>query len=174
MASTSAQAIISDEIAQQAQTVLEDALEVSPVLDALSEPLVLSEHPGPRSLLTHSGIRVTYRDSSREMADSESDFVAYSYEVLLWQSGDDQAVVGQALDAWAERLAETLGDSASDRSPLRTSPLPLTSVSVPNATVFSVSVDSSTPGVVQGSDDGAFRLARLLTVTVTVYRTRAR
>lgn len=174
-APTTAMSMIAEEIRSQADAVLKDAAEVTPIMTAIDVTIdALSEHPGPRALLTHSGCRVTYTEQERTQADNESDLVGYTYELLIWTSGEDQGDMGQALESWSERIAELLGDAASSRSMLRTVPLPLSGLTIPNAVVWDIQVGTSVPGVVPYSDDGAFRLARNLTVVVTCYRERSR
>ena len=164
MAAVSPMSMYAEEIRLQAAAALAATLNAN--------QLVVAEHPSARSFLTHSVVRVEFLEIERTQADNEADMVAYSLDVLFATMSPDGEAAGRLLEDWARTLSLTLGDRASDRSPLRTNPLPLSSLD-PNAInvyLFDIELGTSIPGQLEG--ESGFRHARNLGITATTYEQR--
>lgn len=126
---------------------------------------------GPLAVLPTDFVRVDFGDVTIEQADNESDLISYAFNVIMATSRDELVDAARFLDAQVRALKLVLADRASDRSPLRTDPLPLSSLDLPaGVVVFDVRIGTSTAGEIEG--EGLFRYARTLEVVVVTYETR--
>lgn len=147
-------------------------LQIVAAITQNANKLNIAEHPTERALLAHDVVLVEFGDISREAESNEADMVTYSFAVLFATMATSPEAGGRTLEDWVRTASTTLGDRASDRSPLRTVPLPLSSLTLSNSVVFDVRIGQSSPGTVKGEGEQGYRLARSLELTVVCHETR--
>lgn len=147
-------------------------LQIAGAITWNASKLQIAEHPTERALLSHDVELVEFGEISREQADNESDFVTYGFSVLMATLSPSAETSGRTLEDWIRAASLTLNDRASDRSPLRTSPLPLSSLTLSGSAVFEVRIGLSQPGTISGEGEQGFRTARTLEIEVVCYETR--
>ena len=147
-------------------------LQIAGAITFNANSLSVAEHPTDRALLAHDVTYVTMGEIARERADNESQFVTYGFTVLFAVMSTSPEDGGRLLEDWVRTSSLTLNDRASDRSPLRTDPLPLSTLDLPTGcVVFDVEIGTSTPGTVAAEGQQGYRLARTVEITVTTYET---
>ena len=159
MAAVSPMSMLAEEIRLQAAAAITQN----------ADKLQVVEHPDERAPFPHDWLRVEFQNVDVTPADGESDFVVYSYDLHVGTVGDDLEAVGRTLNEWTRSIKLALVDRASDRSSLRTVPLPLSGLTLANSVVFEVEVGDDSPGTMEG--DGWPRHSRTLTVRVRCYET---
>lgn len=107
-----------------------------------------------------------------EQADNESVFNSYSFTILVGTLGENRQSAADRLDASLRTIRLTLADRASDRSPLLTNPLPLTTPAT-LSTYGSAALEVFVEATIIGSEpqDKMFRHAGMVTVRVVCYET---
>lgn len=162
MAAADPQSMLIDEIQAQIEGIGLTGLHAT-------DRIIASEYPRKDVHWPRDVVIVKWAGASVDVADNESDFVRHSIEVVLSTKGDNEETLGQTLMLWVRQIRLTIADRASDRSPLRTDPLPLTShnLGAINAAVQSVVIGA--PQTTSTERDGAFRVGALLPITITTY-----
>lgn len=160
MAATDPHSMLVDEIRRQ----------VNAALTVNADKLQRAEWPGlPRAHFTHDVTVIRWGDAAPEFYTNEHDRVEYGVLVGLTTKGADREAMGQTLSLWARTVRRTLADRPSDRSPLATNPLPLSSLNLANAGAAFLSVRfGATETMVDEVGAKAFRGGVIVPVIVTL------
>lgn len=147
-------------------------LQVAGAITWNASKLQIAEHPSERALLSHDIEYIEFGEIERELADNESDFVRYRFSMLLATMSPSAETSGRTLEDWTRTASKTLGDRASDKSPLRNTPLTLSQLTLSGSVVFAIEIGTSTPGTMPTEGEQFYRSARTLEIIVTCYETR--